>query len=162
MIINVSKQDLKDYYITKKLSTYKIAEIYNCSNRTILNRMIEYNILRRTKSEARKGMKFTEEHKRKIGEKSKGRKHTEKSKKKMSEANKGENHPRWKGNDAGYIALHQYIKRNKPKPERCEICGKITNDLDCSNKDHKYTRNFEDYQYICRKCHRLFDKCMKK
>ena len=156
MVINIPKQDLIDYYITMKLSSYKIGKIYNCDHKTILNKMVEYNIPRRLNC----GHNHSEETKKKISESRKGMKFTEEHKKNISKSLIG-NQRSWKGDDVGYNAIHIRIRKHKPKPECCEICGK-SNKLELSCKDHKYSRNPEDYQYICRKCHRLFDKCMKK
>ncbi len=52
---NISKEFLLDEYINNKKPTTQIAKIVGCSWATIRNRMIEYNILIRTKSEAGKG-----------------------------------------------------------------------------------------------------------
>ena len=138
--INIPKQDLIDYYTIMGLSSRQIGKIYNCSNVTICNKMIKFNIPRRLN----KGHKTSEETKKKISETLKGK-------------NKRENNPNWKGDKVSNKALHTWIKTNKPKPECCEICGKKTNKLDCSNKDHKYSRNLEDYQYLCKKCHAQYD-----
>jgi len=42
--ILISKVDLKDLYLNKKLTTYDIAEFYNCSQGTIWKRLKEFNI----------------------------------------------------------------------------------------------------------------------
>lgn len=66
---------------------------------------------------------------------------------------KGDNHWNWKGNNANYIALHKWLRKNKPKPEKCERCGIYTSELDCSNISGKLTRTLDDYEYICKSCH---------
>lgn len=43
----ISKKNLKDLYCKQKLSTFKIARIFDCAHGTIVNRMKEYNIKRR-------------------------------------------------------------------------------------------------------------------
>ena len=43
----ISKKKLKDLYCKQKLSSFRIAEIFNCTACTIINRMKEYNIKRR-------------------------------------------------------------------------------------------------------------------
>jgi len=30
----------------------------------------------------------------------------------------------WKGNKAGYYAIHNWVRKNKPKPKLCEECKK--------------------------------------
>ena len=70
----------------------------------------------------------------------------------------GEKHPNWKGDKAGYSAIHIWVKSRKKRPEMCEECGKKKNySLHLSNVDHKYSRNIEDYRYLCASCHKLYD-----
>ena len=61
----------------------------------------------------------------------------------------------------GYIYRHQYIKRIKPKPSFCTICNQ-NKKLDLASINHTYTRNPEDYIWLCRSCHMLFDKLTKE
>ena len=51
----ITKKKLYYLYKIKELSIYQIAKIFKCCNRTILNRLIKYNIPRRTISEGKKG-----------------------------------------------------------------------------------------------------------
>ena len=169
-MIEISKQDLIDYYSIMGLSSNQIGEIYDCSNQIVLRRLHKYNIPIRTKSEIFKGnkinlgRKLSEEHKLKISNTLTGRKLTEEHKKNISEGKKGrsstqqnENHPQWKGDNASYYAIHIWVNNHKSKPDFCDICGE-NKILELSNKDHKYRRNIEDYQYLCRKCHGKFDR----
>ncbi len=64
---------------------------------------------------------------------------------------------------ASYSAFHHYITKQKPKPERCEHCKKIKR-LALASKDPswgktnlKYTRNPEDYLWLCYSCHNKYD-----
>lgn len=66
---------------------------------------------RKYESSWAKGKHFTEEHRRKIGEKSKGRKHSKETKEKISIANKGKSRKGHKWND--------YIRKIKCKPIIC-------------------------------------------
>jgi len=50
--IHISKSKLKYYYLHKKLSTNKIAKIYNCDDFSILKKLRAYGIRVRTQSEA--------------------------------------------------------------------------------------------------------------
>jgi len=68
---------------------------------------------------------------------------------------KNEKHPNWK-NQPKIPSLHRWIEKNKSKPLQCEIC-KRTIKLELSCTDHKYTRNIEDYEWLCRSCHRKKD-----
>ena len=71
----------------------------------------------------------------------------------------GEKSNVWKGDKADYTSKHQDITRKFGKPKKCEVCG--TDDpnkkYEWANKDHKYSRNKEDYIRMCVKCHRKYD-----
>lgn len=63
----------------------------------------------------------------------------------------------------GRIALHEWIARHKPKPDKCEKCEKVTKFLELSNKkDHNYTRDINDYEYLCHSCHKIKDNLAKR
>jgi hypothetical protein len=69
--------------------------------------------------------------------------------------------PRWKGEKAGYVSKHEWIYTNKGSPDTCEHCekkGLAGHKIHWANKDHKYSRNLEDYLRLCAKCHINFDK----
>ena len=53
----------------------------------------------------------------------KGWHHSKEWKQKASERMSGENNPAWKGDDVGYISLHEWIRNRKLKPELCENCN---------------------------------------
>jgi hypothetical protein len=63
----------------------------------------------------------------------------------------------WKGNSAGYLAIHNWVKRKLNFPKVCNICGKIPKKIELANKDHKYRRNIKDYTPMCTSCHRKYD-----
>lgn len=66
--------------------------------------------------------------------------------------------PHWKGDSAGQSAMHFWIKKYFPKPDKCQRCNKVTEILDASNNSGKYLRDVSDWEYICKHCHRLKDK----
>jgi len=68
----------------------------------------------------------------------------------------GFKNPVWKGDDAGYDAIHKWIHKNKPKPELCEECHQKP-PTDCANISGEYRRDINDYRWMCRKCHMIFD-----
>ena len=68
----------------------------------------------------------------------------------------GNKNPMWKGNKVRYSALHNYIRWHKPKPELCEKCKKAP-PFDVANISGKYTRDVNDYRWLCRKCHMTKD-----
>ena len=99
-----------------------------------------------------------------------GKKQTEITKEKIRNSNyhlnlkgtkENEKNPSWKGDDVGYNALHNWIAKHFKKSILCEICG-LFRKLEWSNKDHKYSRNREDWQYICRSCHRRYDNAKRR
>lgn len=85
-----------------------------------------------------------------------GKTHSDEYKKRLSIGMRGKGSPSWKGDGVGVKALHRWIRRNKPKPKVCEICN-LEKELELSNKGHTYKRNLEDWQWVCRKCHRKYD-----
>ena len=74
---------------------------------------------------------------------------------------KGKNHHGWKGEKAGYRAIHYWVERQLGKPKKCSICGTEKN-VQWANKDHKYKRNVEDYFEACSSCHKIHDIKIKK
>lgn len=62
-----------------------------------------------------------------------------------------EKNPMWKGSKVSYGALHDYIKFHFPKPQFCEECKK-EKPFDLANKGI-YNRDFENWEWLCRKCH---------
>ncbi len=118
--------------------------------------------------------KLSEEHKRKISRTVLKRKqklgyiNSPEARKKMSELAKvrtGENASNWKGDDVKNVtAIHRRILKLKPKNDRCDICNKVADKkgktkLELSNiKNHRYTLNPDDYQWVHISCHRKYDK----
>ena len=135
-----NKDWLEDQYIDQEKSQRDIAEECNTSRGPIRYWMKKFNIAQRTIAEATKISQNKPEIIRKI-----------------SDGNKGENSYRWEGDNVSYNGLHTWLRRHKPKPEVCEICGK-EGKLELSCKDHKYGRDFNNYQYIHRDCHVKYDK----
>jgi hypothetical protein len=69
----------------------------------------------------------------------------------------GEKGWNWKGDKAGYAAIHYWVKKNKPKPECCEECKKQIEELELANISGEYKRDINDFKYLCAKCHFEFD-----
>lgn len=73
---------------------------------------------------------------------------------------KGEKAWNWKGGEAGYDALHDWVNRNLGKPDTCEKCGKsglTGRSIHWANKDHTYKRNLTDWIRLCMRCHVKYD-----
>jgi len=123
-----------------------------------------------------KGKHFSEEHKRKLsinhanvsgknhplyGRRGRasplyGKHHSEETKQKIKEANSNDRSYRWTGEDVGYTGLHKWIRKNKPKVERCETCNE-KKPLEIANISGEYKRDITDFQWLCRKCHQISD-----
>ena len=68
----------------------------------------------------------------------------------------GEKNPSWKGDSVKYRALHAWLQKHMPKKESCERCGSKKNiSIACKGN---YTRNFDDYEWLCRSCHSKEDR----
>lgn len=100
----------------------------------------------------------------------KGKKHSEKTKKKMRKTallngNKppvglAEKNHNWKGDKAGYWAIHKWVVKEKGNPDTCEHCKKSglhRNQIHWANINHKYRRRLEDFIRLCQSCHRKYD-----
>jgi endogenous inhibitor of DNA gyrase (YacG/DUF329 family) len=64
--------------------------------------------------------------------------------------------PNWKGDSVGYRAVHDWVRKNKPKPMYCERCG-IEAPYDLANISGGYRRDIADYEWLCRRCHMTDD-----
>lgn len=74
------------------------------------------------------------------------------SKGKFNLLNRGENNGMWKGDDVGYCALHEWVKRYLKKPKFCQNCGeRVAYDL--ANISQEYKRDLLDWEWLCRICH---------
>lgn len=70
----------------------------------------------------------------------------------------GERIANWKGDGAGYAALHKWVVRWKGKPSQCVRCGKSGEGrYEWANKDHSYRRVLDDWLRLCHRCHYIFD-----
>lgn len=66
----------------------------------------------------------------------------------------------WKGDEVGYAALHDWVKRRLEKPKACQDCGQ-EKPLDLANISQKYKRDLTDWEWICRSCHMTKDGRLK-
>lgn len=74
---------------------------------------------------------------------------------------KGKLSPFWKGKNAGYAAIHDWIKSIYGKATKCENpnCENISIVFDWAlKKGKKYeNREVENFWQLCRKCHKKYD-----
>lgn len=92
----------------------------------------------------------------------KGSKFSKKHKKNLSLSHLGKNtgpkHFKWRGDKAGYMALHARLSRRRGKPKYCENC-----DLKDPRKRYEWANlngkfaDINDYKRMCVPCHRKFD-----
>ncbi len=67
---------------------------------------------------------------------------------------------KWKGENVGRTALHNWVRRRKSKPEFCDNCKK-KKPFDLANISGKYKRDISDYLWLCRRCHMKSDGRLK-
>lgn len=56
-----------------------------------------------------------------------------------------------------YRGIHRWINRNFERPINCKNCGKESK-LEIHNISRNYTRDSNDWIWLCRDCHMEFDK----
>lgn len=126
-------------------------------------RLVALNVGRKQTDEHRartssslKGRTFTPEHLEKL--RSAGRRRFER------ERPQGDRAPRWKGDEAGYVAIHTWLRKQHPKTGTCEECGANVgaegqHGTHYAFRHHgtPYTRDREDYRELCPACHVNFD-----
>ena len=69
-----------------------------------------------------------------------------------------EKNPYWKGDTAGYQAMHLRVYKQRGRPIKCSACNTEdkTKNFDWANLSGEYS-NVMDYSPMCRSCHRTFD-----
>lgn len=74
-------------------------------------------------------------------------------------ARRREDSPHWKGDDAGYYAIHDWIAKEAGRPQECELCG--TTDpgkrYEWANISGQYRRERSDFMRLCKACHNAYD-----
>jgi hypothetical protein len=71
-----------------------------------------------------------------------------------------ENNPMWKNNNIRKTTLHNWVRRRLSKPQVCEICNQNI-PFDLANKTGIYSRDLNNWKWLCRKCHMESDGRMK-
>lgn len=123
-----------------------------------------------------RGLKRTKETKKKMSDAQRGRKASPETIKRLRESHlgkkptlasiqkripkiSGENSGMWKGDNVGNGALHDWVRRHKGTPNKCEMCGTAEKrKYHWANIDHKYRRVLGDYIRLCVPCHREYDE----
>lgn len=74
----------------------------------------------------------------------------------------GENNSSWKGDNAGYQALHLRVDSARGKPMRCDWCDSVGDKrYEWANLTGNYTDVF-DFVRLCLSCHRTYDAKRRK
>ncbi len=175
--------DFYDLYVTQKLDAPKIAKIICCNLQSVYYYLKRRGIIRRDYSqsklvlEKRKlksillGELYSNQKKTmreiakelgcssscvKVSLKRQNVKSRSKSEYKLNDKN-----PQWKGEKAGYGAIHNYVKRRIKKERICNDC-KREKPLDMANISQEYKREVEDWEWLCRRCHMKKDGRLAK
>ncbi|MCJ7805710.1 NUMOD3 domain-containing DNA-binding protein [Patescibacteria group bacterium] len=90
-----------------------------------------------------------------------GRRHSEATREKMRQASLGSKNVMWKGNNVGYISLHLWVRSHKPKPVLCECC-QLKPPFDLAAINGEYSRNLDNWEWLCRSCHMKKDGRLDK
>ena len=70
---------------------------------------------------------------------------------------RAEHAPAWKGDDANYHTIHEWVRRWYPKSGVCEECGE-TAKTDWANVSGEYRReDRSDWRELCKSCHAKAD-----
>jgi len=62
----------------------------------------------------------------------------------------------WKGDKVGTDQLHAWVTKRLPKTTLCQGC-QIQKPYDLANITGNYTRDLNNWMWLCRKCHMLSD-----
>lgn len=97
-----------------------------------------------------------------IGGFGKGSQHIKKAKEKISKSlygKRGKFARRWKGDLAGYVAIHIWLKKNYEKPKKCENinCSRKYKRIEWASISGQNSRDIKDYLGLCTSCHRRYD-----
>ncbi len=86
---------------------------------------------------------------------------TDETKRRISISHMEEKNPMWKGDAVGYCSLHEWVRNRKHAPLLCENC-RTCPPMDLAAIGDRYTRNLDDWEYLCRKCHMEKDGRLKR
>lgn len=93
---------------------------------------------------------------------------TKEHKEKIGIANKGKllgnKNPNWKGTNAAYRSIHEWVQNHLGSPNTCKKCKKTNlkaQQIHWANISGRYIRKLKDWIRLCVKCHKAFDKNRK-
>lgn len=67
----------------------------------------------------------------------------------------------WRGDEAGYAALHLRVDAARGKPSRCDHCERTDGRFEWANLTGRY-EDVDDYARLCVGCHRKFDAARRR
>lgn len=67
----------------------------------------------------------------------------------------------WRGDGAGYKALHLRVSSQRGKPSLCAWCGKTDGRFEWANISGDY-HDIYDYERLCASCHRNYDAARRR
>lgn len=76
-----------------------------------------------------------------------------------------EKSPNWKGDAVGKTALHDWVKKRRGFPNKCEACGYESDShhkIHWANKSGEYKRDLTDWVRLCVRCHKRYDNEKRK
>lgn len=103
------------------------------------------------------GYKQTVEHKQKIAKRAVGRYRSPEYRKNISDSKMGEKNGMYKEN-AGYNAVHTWLRKYHIKPSACAHCEITGKKLDWATKTKEYKKDINEYVALCRSCHVKLDR----
>lgn len=74
---------------------------------------------------------------------------------------RGEANHMWRGDDAGYQALHLRVAAARGKPSYCNWCGTTDGKFEWANLSGAY-EDVNDYERLCASCHRFYDAARRR
>jgi hypothetical protein len=105
----------------------------------------------------------TEETRRKQSEAMRGRQRSADYRANISAAKRGERNGQWRGEEVGYQAAHQWLRKYYGSPAHCENCNGDNAKSDSYTWAYLpggggHSRRREDYIRLCRSCHTQYDR----
>lgn len=67
----------------------------------------------------------------------------------------------WRGDEAGYAALHLRVAAERGQPSECSWCGATDGRFEWANLSGLY-EDISDYERLCASCHRTYDAARRR
>ncbi len=104
----------------------------------------------------------TDAYRLKLSMAAKGKKKSREHAMNIGLAKTGSKNHNWKGDDAGYASVHDWVRRQLGRPIICDNCDTTEAPrYDWANLSGEYKRDISDWARLCRMCHTLVDDIYK-